>query len=924
MKSDLTSREAQANAEVGHTQVSTPVKWFLVIQFSALVFLTPLALHFAYTDQPASSIVAALAKIPPSSSDLAKALDANGNGAKFNEIKAINSRMLQAIQQTERGLEEHPLLSRWVVAPTTRVIVGHLKAGTEEVYCGVANWLFYRPGIDYLTGPGFLEPTVLARRGEEGNEWQAPPEVDPVAAIIEFGQELGLRDIKLGVLPAPPKALVYPEHFSTRYRDGDRVPQNPSYEEFKSRLGAAGIEVLDAAQWLVEAKPAEESPLYLETDTHWSPRGVSVVADALADHIRNGAMLSARQPDSYTIRSTTVSALGDIAGMLRFPPAWQAYRPEQVEITQVLTADGEYWAPDRDAEILLLGDSFSNVFSSAYMGWGEAAGLPEQLSAALERPVDTIIINDNGAFAARRQLSHELWKGVDRLANKKLVIYEFAMRELAVGDWKTGLDLTLGSPVDSTSPDDLAPPSTEISGTIAHRTYPPDPGSVPYKDCLIALHLEDVQGLGDTTEIVLFTWGFRDNRLTGATAYEIGQVLTAQVEPWSIAEQRVGTYARVELDDINLLWLDAYWYDQGQTVDSRSDEVPVSVLPGRVLPTGGTKAASTRSFFGETTTIVEELERTESWVHRGPNDWLFLVSDLMFLNSGPFWGADALNTSLAPLTTVVDPLPPILDFNTQLRDFGIRLIVVPVPSKASIYPEEVVSTYSAASLRRGLDDIYEEFLSILTDNGVEVLNLAPIFRRARGDDRPDLFCHHDTHWSPRACEIAARHIAERLRGESWLADVPKTRYVTEPHFVDITGNMWRWLEGATPERETLLATALWEEGAVGERGPTSWRESPVVLLGDSNCLVFHEEKIYDTHSGLFDHLAKELGFPAELIATSLLAANTSRTTLARRSDSLPDKRAVIWCFEARAFIENLDGWRKIPLTQSAAELDEDD
>jgi alginate O-acetyltransferase complex protein AlgJ len=44
--------------------------------------------------------------------------------------------------------------------------------------------------------------------------------------------------------------------------------------------------------------------------------------------------------------------------------------------------------------------------------------------------------NDDGAFATRLALRRMLSAGEDRLAGKRVVIYQFAARELAVGDWR--------------------------------------------------------------------------------------------------------------------------------------------------------------------------------------------------------------------------------------------------------------------------------------------------------------------------------------------------------------------------------------------------------------------------------------------------------------------------------------------------------
>jgi alginate O-acetyltransferase complex protein AlgJ len=62
--------------------------------------------------------------------------------------------------------------------------------------------------------------------------------------------------------------------------------------------------------------------------------------------------------------------------------------------------------------------------------------LAPQLALALKRPLDVIAQNDAGAFATRRALARELAAGADRLAGKRVVIWEFAARELSAGDWK--------------------------------------------------------------------------------------------------------------------------------------------------------------------------------------------------------------------------------------------------------------------------------------------------------------------------------------------------------------------------------------------------------------------------------------------------------------------------------------------------------
>jgi hypothetical protein len=122
--------------------------------------------------------------------------------------------------------------------------------------------------------------------------------------------------------------------------------------------------------------------------------------------------------------------------MLKLPADQVLFPPLGVTIQQVKDADGQNWQESADSEVLLLGDSFTNIYSLEYMGWGAAAGLGPQLSAELGHTIDVLAQNDSGAYATRQLLMQEQNAGTDRLAGKKLVVWEFAARELSVGDWK--------------------------------------------------------------------------------------------------------------------------------------------------------------------------------------------------------------------------------------------------------------------------------------------------------------------------------------------------------------------------------------------------------------------------------------------------------------------------------------------------------
>jgi alginate O-acetyltransferase complex protein AlgJ len=163
---------------------------------------------------------------------------------------------------------------------------------------------------------------------------------------------------------------------------------------------------------------------------------MEAVAAELAAFVRQNVALPAVAAPPWKPALTPVERVGDIVDMLKLAEGQTLFAPQAVAVRQVRDDKGALWEPKASGDVLLLGDSFTNVFTLAPMGWGEAAGLAPHLAIALGRDVDVIAQNDSGAFATRKLLSEALAAGEDRLAGKRVVIWELASRELAVGDWK--------------------------------------------------------------------------------------------------------------------------------------------------------------------------------------------------------------------------------------------------------------------------------------------------------------------------------------------------------------------------------------------------------------------------------------------------------------------------------------------------------
>jgi hypothetical protein len=101
-----------------------------------------------------------------------------------------------------------------------------------------------------------------------------------------------------------------------------------------------------------------------------------------------------------------------------------------------------------------------------------------------------------------------------------------------------------------------------LQGKIKAIAKAPRPGSVPYKDAIIAVHLVEVKALRgrfSQKQALVFVWGMRNNKLTPAAALKPGRILKVAVQSWEKVEGKYGGYNRRELNDNASMALDPLW-----------------------------------------------------------------------------------------------------------------------------------------------------------------------------------------------------------------------------------------------------------------------------------------------------------------------------------------------------------------------------
>lgn len=310
----------------------------------------------------------------------------------------------------------------------------------------------------------------------------------------------------------------------------------------------------------------------------------------------------------------------------------------------------------------------------------------------------------------------------------------------------------------------------------------------------------------------------------------------------------------------------------------------------------------------QTQPTLSQLPVSQLPVTRGLDGWLFLASELRFLQAPTFWGAEAKSVSRSPNPEHADPLAAIEDFHKQLSAMGIHLLLMPVPAKARVYSNQLAPQDSSLPT----PDPFDSFFQQLDSRHISFVDLRPVLARA-ANPKQATYCKTDSHWSGTGCVLAAQEVAKQLQ-QSHPAIFPKasdTRFKEKWDRIETTGDLSTLAPSLKVPKETVAVRRISQSNAAIQPDPNS----PLLLIGDSHTLVFHD--FMAEQSGLLDQLAKETSVVPDLIGTRGSGSNAVRVSLLRRSIKDPkylaSKKVVLWCFAAREFTESDQGWQPLPI-----------
>lgn len=293
---------------------------------------------------------------------------------------------------------------------------------------------------------------------------------------------------------------------------------------------------------------------------------------------------------------------------------------------------------------------------------------------------------------------------------------------------------------------------------------------------------------------------------------------------------------------------------------------------------------------------------------KGDGNWFFLRRELEHLQNGDLAAASFPQINVEG----TDPVPVIAQYAKDLKALGVELLVVPVPAKASIYPEKLDAKADAATVPP-----LANFLAKLKAEGVESLDLEAEFKKVRAADPANqLYCATDSHWSPSACQLVANLVAAKYKALPEVAAAKMAGLTTLPAETrEYLGDLLKDAPKGTTAKEKLplVRAGLGAGGSVTtvESSPTS----PIVVLGDSHLQIFRKGgDMLDTQGGFVDHLQVALGTAVQEFTMQAGGADGPRVEIARASAKNPEfwskKKVAIWVFTAREF--TLGKWRVLP------------
>ena len=460
-------------------------------------------------------------------------------------IELFNKKKNQSLNEHLKSFEKN--LETALFAETPRKLtqstlsLSPLKEGNRNVRIGKDGWLFLDDAIESLTGQGPFHDEPFPFK-KDGNS--------PVDAIKRFADQLDNFGARLILVSIPSKAMIYPEKINHNIKG---PISHPDAQRLVSELNSLpNLDVLDITRSLFNLK--KEKKVFLKQDTHWTPEAMEEAAKIIANHIKSMDInidkvnLNPKQKEGR-------KAYGDLVEKINI---WDGAFNQESVIAKPIKGNTR----DRNSEIILLGDSFTNIYSSNEgLGWGNNAGLPEHIASNVGTPIDVISINGGGATEVRKKLAQRRGSSED-MKNKKVVIWAITCRDLFLSQEQCiDRNISWENVSFDKRPLEKKPKNNKITirAKLIGKPKIPDPNQTTYKDLLYGADYEIIETISgqvpeEGKKIAIVNWAFKNRVLLPSANYEIGSVRNLQLMPFEEMKDLQTLEQMYEGDNFDLFW----------------------------------------------------------------------------------------------------------------------------------------------------------------------------------------------------------------------------------------------------------------------------------------------------------------------------------------------------------------------------------
>ena len=454
--------------------------------------------------------------------------------------------ILNHLKDFENKLEEAPFTDPPRRLIQRSLVESPLREGNGKTRIGKEGWLYLQTALNAITGYGPLKPEPDSVAKDPGRRpWRAP-----LDAIKTFASQLNEFGVELILVPIPVKPMIYPEHLG---HTASAPVTHPDAAAFYSQINTLpNVEVIDLSEAFWRLK--DTTRVFLKQDTHWTPAAMELAAEKISTRVAAKpwhAPTKGLQPASLEKRQSR----GDLVEKLDIGAG--SFMEEIIEVTPVT---GQ--TRDQDSPIVLLGDSFTNIYADAIgLDWGKGAGFAEHLALRLGVPIDVIAINGGAATEVREALAQR--KGsMTIMKKKKIVIWAIAARDLLLSE--SGAQEAEIEWQDVSFNNEPATPiernTAIIRATLLTKPELPDPQSTTYSTLLYAAeyHVDAVLEGALTPEeegrILVLHYAFKDRRSLESSAFQVGDQREFELVSFASKKELQSLETRNDSDLFDLYW----------------------------------------------------------------------------------------------------------------------------------------------------------------------------------------------------------------------------------------------------------------------------------------------------------------------------------------------------------------------------------